>query len=289
MKRWIGIVITLVLLFTMTACRTAHTAYVDGASAKVHTTTTDAATSVTTAAVTTTSTTATTSMTTTAATTITTTTTTITTTVVTTMQTPPPTEAPTTPPTQPPTTRATAAPTAPPTTKPTTAPTVATKAAEGTKTVTADALAQIKAGCLRLINEERARVGVGSLAEHGYLSSCAQVRSEEITRNWSHDRPDGSPFYSVIQAYPYAHAGENICMTPHFGGGSYTAEDLWTGSAAQIEQAYTQIYLMFRNSDGHYRNFTDGKYRETGVGITVTWLTDGIPMFYVSHLFGTQV
>ena len=280
MNRWFGILATVLLLLAMTACRTVHAVEADGLSAKVCTTTTVAPTTTTMATTTTTTTTT---------TVTTTTTTTTTTTVVTTTQTEPPTEPPTSPPTQPPTTRATEAPTAAPTTRATAAPTVATKAADITNTVTADALAQIKAGFLRLVNEERARVGVGSLSEHGYLSGCAQVRSEEITRNWSHDRPDGSPFYSVIQDYAYAHAGENICMTPHFGGGSYTAEDLWTGSAAQIEQAYTQIYRMFRNSDGHYRNFTDGKYCETGVGITVTWIADGIPMFYVSHLFGTQM
>ena len=280
MKRWIGIVTAIVLLCTMTACRTAQAGDADGASRTGDATTTAATTftttqTFTTTAVTTTST--------------TTTTTTTTTTVVTTVQTKPPTVAPTAPPTQPTTTQATAAPTVAPTTTPTSPPTVATKAADITNVVTANQLAQIKAGFLRLINEERARVGVGSLTEHAYLRDCAQVRSEEITRNWSHDRPDGSPFHSILKEYPYAHAGENICMTPHFGGGSYTAEDLWTGSAAQIEQAYTQIYLMFRNSDGHYRNFTDGNYRETGVGITVTWLADGIPMFYVSQLFGTQL
>ncbi len=229
-----------------------------------------------------------------ATTTVSTTTTIPTTTVITTAPTEPPTQPPTQPPTVAPTTvpttRATTAPTAAPTTKPTAAPTVATKAADNTQTVTVDQLAQIKAGFLRLINEERARLGVAALAEHSYLNGCAQVRSEEITRCWSHDRPDGSSCYSVIQTahYPYTHAGENFCMTPHFGGGSYTDKDRWTGSAAQIEQAYTQIYAMFRNSEGHYRNFIDGKYHDTGVGITVVWIAQGIPMFYVSQLLGAQ-
>ena len=73
-----------------------------------------------------------------------------------------------------------------------------------------------------LVNMERTRVGVGTLTSNAYLDSCAQIRSNETLESFSHTRPDGQPWVTVLDmnSYPYTIAGENLCMTSHVGSGS---------------------------------------------------------------------
>lgn len=157
--------------------------------------------------------------------------------------------------------------------------------------VTQTQLKQIEDGFLMLVNLERNRVGASSLAVNSHLETVAQIRSSEIISTWSHTRPNGQPYYSLVDSntYPYIIVGENICMTSHVGNGYYTDADKWTGSATQIEAAYSWIYYCFRNSPTHYSNMIDTDFENCGIGISYKIDKDsGLPMFYVSHIFGTK-
>lgn len=156
--------------------------------------------------------------------------------------------------------------------------------------VTNAQLAQIEATFLTLVNMDRKNVDVQELKKNSYLDSCAQTRSIEIVNKWSHTRPNGQPFSSIIDIsqYPYTVIGENLAMTSHLGDGKYSANDRWTGSDAQVQAAAAWIYTCFKTSSAHYANMIDGRYDETGIGIS--YILDeatGIPYFYVSHVFGS--
>ncbi len=224
--------------------------------------------------------------------------TTVTTTVATTVAT---TEAPTTTTTAAPTTvTTTKAPTtttttaAPTTTTTTQKPTTTTKLAVTQPTsksavVTEKQLQKIEKRFLELINEERARGGAAALTIHGYLDDCAQIRSQEIMERWEHTRPNGESFATIVDSWQYGYTtlGENICTTTYFSG-TYDETYCWTGSAEQIEMASTEMFNLFKNSPGHYENFMKSEYEHTGVGISLEWYEDGIPMFYVTQLFGAD-
>lgn len=57
------------------------------------------------------------------------------------------------------------------------------------------------------VNEERAEAGLHELAWSNDLKECAQVRSEEASRVWSHTRPNGQRFNTVNKK---VQGGENL-------------------------------------------------------------------------------
>lgn len=157
--------------------------------------------------------------------------------------------------------------------------------------VTPEQLKRINEGFLMLVNAERANLGVQALTANPYLNSVAKIRSDEIIQSFSHTRPNGESFYSVVDGskYSYVALAENIVMTSHVGNNIITAEDAWIGSDAQIESAYSWIFYLFKNSPGHYSNMINGEYKDTGIGISYTVdEKSNIPMFYLAHIFGVQ-
>ena len=147
-------------------------------------------------------------------------------------------------------------------------------------------LQKIQSIFLKLVNEERVRVGVSPLSSNTYLAGRAQIRSREIMKNFSHTRPDGQQWKTVVDTslYPYRALGENICMTPYAGTG---VSDEWVGSSAQIESTASRIFTLFKNSPGHYANMIKGDYTECGIGLSYE-VQGGVPSFYLAHLFGKR-
>lgn len=153
-------------------------------------------------------------------------------------------------------------------------------------TVSQSQLQKIQGIFLKLVNEERVSVGVSPLSSNAYLNGRAQVRSREIMKNFSHTRPDGQKWSTVIDTnlYPYRSIGENICMTPYAGTGT---SDEWVGSPAQIEATASRIFTLFKNSPGHYANMIKERFAECGIGISYE-VQGGVPSFYLAHLFGKR-
>ena len=94
---------------------------------------------------------------------------------------------------------------------------------------------------LELVNKERAKRGIAPLRLSDDLINAANIRAEEISRLFSHTRPNGEPCHSMFHNGQYT-IGENIAA------GNSTPEET-------VEQ--------WMNSPGHRENIF---YKELGVG-----------------------
>ena len=158
-----------------------------------------------------------------------------------------PTAIPTEMPTQAPTERPTAAPTA----KPTQAPTARPTAAPGTER------GDLAQRVVDLVNEARAAQGLKPLHMDAELNRAARVRAEELTRAFSHTRPDGSG-WSTVSSAAYA---ENIAR------GQRTADKV--------------VAAWLSSGEGHRENILRASYGSIGVCA----LNHGGVMYWV-QLFG---
>ncbi len=194
---------------------------------------------------------------------------------------------PTAKPTEKPTPRPTVKPTEKPTPIPTAKPTP-TPTPKAENAVTSSMLQKIETEFLRLVNNERSRVGVNTLTINSHLDSCAVTRSKEIIQSFSHTRPDGTSCFTLVDSekYNYNALGENIAKTSHVGNGYITPFD---GSDAQLEAVATHMFTLFKNSPGHYENMINGNFEHCGIGISYEFdESAGIPAFYCAHLFGAD-
>ena len=110
---------------------------------------------------------------------------------------------------------------------------------------------------LELVNGHRAENGLAPLTLDSTLCSAASTRASEITRNFSHTRPDGSQWYTVTSL---AH-GENLVM----------------GTGMNADEATRDLM----NSAGHRANILDSRYATLGVG----YCYSGSEVYWV-QLFG---
>lgn len=100
---------------------------------------------------------------------------------------------------------------------------------------------------VNLVNEERAKAGLSPVTESSALSKAAYTRAQEISRNFSHTRPNGSYFSSILQqnGLSYISTGENIAY------GQRTAQEVMNG---------------WMNSASHRANILNPNYTTIGVG-----------------------
>ncbi|MDR2526084.1 MAG: CAP domain-containing protein [Oscillospiraceae bacterium] len=102
---------------------------------------------------------------------------------------------------------------------------------------------------VNISNRERAARGVGALAaNNSALTQAAQKRAEECAVLFSHTRPNGSSYITVLDAYnlDYSARGENIAY------GYATPEAVMAG---------------WMNSNGHRKNILKAAYTQIGVGV----------------------
>lgn len=97
----------------------------------------------------------------------------------------------------------------------------------------------------RQVNMERARRGLGALRVSAELNRAARIRANEITRKFSHTRPDGTPWRTVSGAA----YGENIAM------GQRTAD---------------KVMAAWMTSSGHRANILRPSYGSIGVCAVVS-------------------
>lgn len=118
--------------------------------------------------------------------------------------------------------------------------------ADNSKTNTAADPSEMVSQVIALVNKERAAAGKSELTASAELNKAAAVRAEEITRTFSHNRPDGSKCFTAISdtGFSYSSAGENIAM------GQTDAED---------------VMNSWMNSSGHKSNIL-GDFTDIGVG-----------------------
>ena len=98
---------------------------------------------------------------------------------------------------------------------------------------------------IRLTNERRTEAGLPALKPAFDLSDEAAIRAEEVSRVFSHTRPDGQPFHTVLEDGSYETAGENL------QAGAATPEE---------------VVEAWMNSPSHRENILSDAYTELGVG-----------------------
>ena len=148
-------------------------------------------------------------------------------------------------PTQPSTTKAAAqSTTAAQTTQPAT--TAAPTTQQGT-TAAGSSNSSYVSQVVTLVNEERAKAGLGALTVDTKAEAAAAVRAKEIMTSFSHTRPNGSSFSTALkeQGASYSTAGENIAW------GQKTPQEVVTG---------------WMNSSGHRANILGANYTKIGCG-----------------------
>lgn len=128
--------------------------------------------------------------------------------------------------------------------------------------LTEDNLQAIREKMLELVNEERSKAGVPALVLDDKLCNAAQIRAEEIIENYSHTRPDGSNWITVLDEVGISerYAGENIYQSP-----------------TSVEEAM----YGWMNSEGHRANILNPKFRSLGVGFVHT--NTGWEYFWVQN------
>lgn len=135
-------------------------------------------------------------------------------------QTQPPTEPPATqPPTEP--TAAEPAQTQPPaeTQPPVTEPEATVPETQPPYDPSSYAVGSLEYAILAEINAHRTEAGLPELTLSTRLCGIAAIRGEEVSRVWSHNRPDGRYYTSVLADYGYGYstAGENLCYVTGSG------------------------------------------------------------------------
>ena len=100
---------------------------------------------------------------------------------------------------------------------------------------------------LALVNQERAKAGLKEVVLEEKLGDAANVRAKECATSFSHTRPDGSSFSTVLKenGVTYTGAGENIA---------------WGQKSPQ------EVMEGWMNSSGHRANILNAKFTTLGVG-----------------------
>lgn len=107
---------------------------------------------------------------------------------------------------------------------------------------------------IELTNAERKKAGLPALSKITDVTKVAQIRAEEITVNFSHTRPNGERYCTIMDDYniKYTRLGENIAM-------GYTSP-----------QAVVDGWMA---SEGHKKNILNSEFKGIGVGY---YVKDGV-------------
>lgn len=114
---------------------------------------------------------------------------------------------------------------------------------------------------LRLVNIERSKAGLSPLTTNSTLKAAADKRAQETAVSFSHTRPNGTSFSTVLKEYgvSYRTAGENI---------------------AYGQRSPQEVVTAWMNSSGHRANILNANYNKIGIGV---YKANGV--IYWSQLF----
>lgn len=115
---------------------------------------------------------------------------------------------------------------------------------------------------VELVNAERAREGLSALTLETDMTDAAMVRATEIQSSFSHTRPNGASFATVLKeaGVSYNRAGENIAWGQH---------------------SPEEVVSAWMNSSGHRANIMNANFTRIGVG----YLTNASGTPYWVQLF----
>ncbi len=141
---------------------------------------------------------------------------------------------------------------------------------------------------LKLVNAERKKNGRCELKVNEVLHKAARLRAEECLVKFSHTRPNGESYKSILKgdlSYKWSHIAENIAW---FYESSYSTTD-WTRvlTDQDMKDYAKHFFSQFKNSSQHYANILYTDFTETGFGVVITITSQGTLKVACSNLFGT--
>lgn len=131
-------------------------------------------------------------------------------------------------------------------------------------TPTTNNLKEMESEVIRLVNNERERMGISPLRENSELSRVARIKSEDFINNnyFTHNSPIyGTPFEMLNNfKIPFTAAAENI---------------------ASGQKTPTEVMQTWMNSPGHRSNILNETFNQIGVGVA----RDNSGTLYWTQLF----
>lgn len=128
---------------------------------------------------------------------------------------------------------------------------------------------------LELLNEERAKVGAQQLVTSDRLHEMAQVRADELTVYFDHDRPDGTSsrtIYSEFEygiRYDYSSLGFGIIYYPtHYSEDIGAVMDGGKGLIITKEAVLQSMIGSFKLSAGHWNDMMNDVYGAVGIAVS---------------------
>jgi uncharacterized protein YkwD len=142
-----------------------------------------------------------------------------------------------------------------------TKPVQTTKPAQTTNSNTNSSISSYADQVLQLVNQERAKAGLSALTTNSTLQAAANLRAQETVQSFSHTRPNGTTFSTVLKEYgiSYRTAGENI---------------------AYGQKTPQEVVNAWMNSSGHRANIMNANFGKVGIGV---YQKNGV--IYWSQLF----
>ncbi len=101
---------------------------------------------------------------------------------------------------------------------------------------------------VRLVNEERKRLGLNELVIDEAMMTAAETRAKEQKTLFSHTRPDGTKCFTVFDQFEIP--------------ANYRGENLASGSKCPPDY----VMKMWIASEGHYANIKNDRFGRIGVG-----------------------
>ena len=115
-------------------------------------------------------------------------------------------------------------------------------------TVVAVPINEWKDEVLKLVNNERSKAGLSSLSWGSSTASASETRAKELVSNYSHTRPNGSDWKTVLDIPQGNYAGENIA------------------AGAGVPSPST-VVSAWMNSQSHKANILSTNFKYMSVGI----------------------
>ena len=139
---------------------------------------------------------------------------------------------------------------------------------ENDETIELQMTAIIEEEFLRLLNEERVRVGAKPLVKNETLTKAAMMRAQENITSLSHTRPNGKPYSDILKnefVYEYTLSGENLAYV--ITGPHSSTEYSVAFNEQALKELAKKYYDMFSDDAPHYNNMVKAQYEETGFGV----------------------
>lgn len=149
------------------------------------------------------------------------------------------------------------------------------------KNLSTSELDKIRTYLINSTNKERKTKAANKLVvEYSKLKTTGNIRAKEIVQKWSHTRPNGQSWSTVLSANGITQsnlkAGENLAKIAMTAKSSYSTTDL--------NKLCAKIHESLMNSKTHRKVILNQNYDELGIGV-YSQLEDGKVYVYVTEHF----